>query len=178
MPSFPYVARTPNGTLERGVVDASSLEAAKAQIHAKGWTIEEMTGDSVVGFSEAIPAWTTTDTAPAKAAGLRARGKKDVETPIAYIPMTQTLRLFAGWLMAWYGIIYLAGTYRADGRLPYDIPLIQSLASSELVLRFSFAVFLFLLLTDIHKWTGKNATIGVLLGIIGIGLMWVFHINV
>jgi hypothetical protein len=173
MPSFPYVARTPNGTLERGIIDAATAAEAKAQIHAKGWTIEEMAGDSAIGFSE-MPAWTTTDATPAPKK--TAMKTDDVQT--TYIPLTQTLRLFAGWLMAWYGIIYLAGTYRADGRLPYDIPLIQSLASSELVLRFSFAVFLFLLLTDIHRWTGKKAIVGVLLGIVGMVLMWMFHVNV
>lgn len=173
MPDFPYVARTPNGTLERGVVDAASVADAKAKIHAKGWTVEELAGDSAVSFTE-TPAWTNTDSAPVK----RKPASKTADAEIAYIPLTQTLRLFAGWLMAWYGIIYLAGSYRADGRLPYDIPLIQSLASSSLVLRFSFAVFLFLLLTDIHQWTGKKAVIGVLLGFAGVALMWLFHINV
>lgn len=173
MPSFPYVARTPQGTMERGVIDAPSVSQAKAQLHAKGWTIEEIAGDSVIGFSE-IPSWTTTD--PIKPVTTPAATMTDTET--VYVPLLQTMRLFAGWLMAWYGIIFIAGSYRADGRLPYDIPLIQSLAASNLVLRFAFAVFLFLLLTDLHRWGGSKAVVGVLLTIVGIALMWMFHVNV
>lgn len=170
MPTFPYVARTPNGTLERGIIDASSADEAKKQIHAKGWSIEEFAGEAA-GMTD-IPTWTTTDRVSDTA-------KMPVmDTATVYIPLIQTLRLFAGWLMAWYGIIYLAGSYRADGRLPYDIPLIQSLAASDLVLRFAFAVFLFLLMTDLHKWTGSKAILGVFFTIIGIALMWLFHINV
>lgn len=173
MPSFPYVARTSHGTLERGTIDAPSIEQAKKQIHNKGWTIEEIAGNTIIGFEEA-PAWTTTEETPQPTSSSIV--KSDAE--IVYIPLMQTLRLFAGWLMAWYGIIYLAGTYRADGRLPYDIPLIQSLASSDLVLRFSFAVFLFLLLGDVHVWLGKKSIIGALLTITGIVTMWIFHVNV
>lgn len=170
MSTFPYVARTSNGTLERGIIDATSSDEAKKQIHAKGWTIEEFAGENV-GFTD-IPSWTTTDRAK------QAPKTSAADTTTVYIPLTQTLRLFAGWLMAWYGIIYLAGSYRADGRLPYDIPLIQSLAASDLVLRFAFAVFLFLLMTDLHKWTGSKAILGVLFSIIGVVTMWMFHINV
>lgn len=173
MPSFPYVARTPNGTLERGVVDVDTIDEVKTYIHAKGWTVEEIAGDTQVSFIE-TPTWTTTE---------NKHTSTTIEAPVieletVYIPLLQTIRLFAGWLMAWYGIIYLAGTYRGDGRLPYDIPLIQSLASSDLVLRFSFAVFLFLLLSDVYAWTGKKAVFGVLITIVGIAMMWMFHVNV
>lgn len=172
MPSFPYVARTPNGTLERGVVDVASIEEATAHIHAKGWTIEEIGSDSQTSFQQ-TPTWTTTEQHSTVTSS-----SPVIELETVYIPLLQTIRLFAGWLMAWYGIIYLAGTYRGDGRLPYDIPFIQSLASSSVVLRFSFAVFLFLLLSDIYGWIGKKPALGVLITLIGLATMWMFHVNV
>lgn len=173
MPSFPYVARTPNGTLERGIVDVDTIDAVKTYIHAKGWTVEEIAGDSQAPFIE-TPTWTTIEHGNASTT----MQAPVIELETVYIPLLQTMRLFAGWLMAWYGLIYFAGTYRGDGRLPYDIPLIQSLASSDLVLRFSFAVFLFLLLSDVYTWTAKKAVIGVFVTIVGITAMWMFHVNV
>lgn len=174
MPSFAYVARTSEGTLEQGSIEALSVEKARAELHKRGLTIEELDGDDTAAFSEA-PLWTSTDTAPVRSS------KATAQTSIAdmsYIPLTQTLRLFAGWLMAWYGIIYLAGRYRADGRLPWDIPAIQGLSESPLVLRFAFAVFLFLLLSDIQKWTGKGSLKAIMLGIVGAFVFIVFHLNV
>ncbi len=168
MPSFPYVARTAEGTLERGSIDAESPQQARERLHRRGLTVEELAGDSTIGFSE-TPAWTVTGTS---------KTTKEVVETVDYIPLLQTLRLFAGWLMAWYGIIFLAGNYRADGRIPYDIPAIEGLASSPLVLRFAFGTFLFLGLTDLHKKAGSKAIIGVLLALVGAGLMWVFHLNV
>ncbi len=173
MPSFPYVARTIEGTLEQGSVEASSVENARAELHKRGLTIEELDGDDTASFNEE-PLWTSPDTMPVRAAKVATPAIGDV----SYIPLTQTLRLFAGWLMAWYGIIYLAGRYRADGRLPWDIPAIQGLSESTLVLRFAFAVFLFLLFSDIQKWTGKGALKAVMLGVVGAFLFVVFHLNV
>ncbi len=169
MPSFPYVARTSEGTLERGTIDADNVQQARERLHRRGLTVEELAGDATVSFSE-TPAWTVT--------GSSVKTAKEVNQKAEYIPLLQTLRLFAGWLMAWYGIIFIAGTYRADGRIPYDIPAIEGLASSPLVLRFAFGTFLFLALTDLHKKAGSKAIVGVLLTIVGVGLMWVFHLNV
>ncbi len=175
MPSFAYVARTSEGTLEQGSIEALSVEKARAELHKRGLTIEELDGDDTAAFNEA-PLWTSTDATP-----MRSVKSTTVHTNVAdpsYIPLTQTLRLFAGWLMAWYGIIYLAGRYRADGRLPWDIPAIQGLSESPLVLRFAFAVFLFLLLSDIQKWTGKGSLKAVMLGIVGFITFVLFYLNV
>ncbi len=169
MPSFPYVARTSEGTLERGSIDAETVQQARERLHRRGLTVEELAGDATIGFSE-TPAWTVT--------GGSTKAVKEATEKPEYIPLLQTLRLFAGWLMAWYGIIFLAGSYRADGRIPYDIPAIEGLAASPLVLRFAFGTFLFLALTDLHKKAGSKAIVGVLLAIVGVGLMWVFHLNV
>lgn len=174
MTTFPYVARTSEGTLEQGSIEASSVENARAQLHKRGLTIEELDGDDTAAFNEA-PLWTSTDASPVRAT---AKVAKPATGDLSYIPLTQTLRLFAGWLMAWYGIIYLAGRYRADGRLPWDIPAIQGLSESPLVLRFAFAVFLFLMLSDIQKWTGKGPLKAVMLGVVGVCLFVVFHLNV
>jgi hypothetical protein len=169
MPSFPYVARTSQGTLERGTIDAETAKQARERLHRRGLTVEELGDDSTIGLSE-TPSWTVT--------GTSAKAAKTVVDKTEYIPLLQTLRLFAGWLMAWYGIIFLAGSYRADGRIPYDIPAIEGLAASPLVLRFAFGTFLFLALTDLHKKAGSKAIIGIALAIVGVGLMWVFHLNV
>lgn len=85
-----------------------------------------------------------------------------------YVPLLETARLYAGWLLVWYAIVFLLAGQRAAGRLPLEIPWLEHLAQSPLVLRVAFATFLFLLLSSIARWR-QWKTAGVLL----LTLLWI-----
>lgn len=96
----------------------------------------------------------------------------------SYLPLIDTLRLYAGWLLAWYGLVYLLGFYRSVDRLSVDLPFIDELYQSALVLRFAFGTFLFLLLTSIHRLLRGGLLLGCILLLAGIAVMLLFAGNV
>ena len=75
---------------------------------------------------------------------------------VEYFPMIDTLRLFAGWLLAWYGVVYVLGSLHWAGTLPEGIPFIQALFESSLILRFACGTFLFLLPVAIFTFLLRN----------------------
>lgn len=83
------------------------------------------------------------------------------DTP-TYAPLHETLRIFAGWLLAWYGLIYALGFLESTGRLP-QLPFIHELFLSPLVLQFTFGTFLLLALSNLHRWIGRGIVTGFLL---------------
>ena len=176
MSSFSYIARTAAGTLEKGSIEASTPEQAREKLRKRQLIVEELKAEESekpISFAGAMP-WTTTDedAVPVMAA------QTLPEDAAEYIPLVDTLRLFAGWLLAWYAVVYLLGSFQLNGKIPYDIPFLQGLFESPVVLRFAFATFLFLMLTNIHTWLGKGAGKGAALGIAGIIVWGLFHLNV
>jgi len=95
-----------------------------------------------------------------------------------YLPLTDTLRLYGGWLLGWYGIVYLLGWFQHTGRLPFSFDFIESLFQSALVLNFAFGTYLFLLLTSVHRVLGGGVWLGILLFLVGIALQVLFMANV
>lgn len=141
MPAFTYIARTAQGTIDRGVIKASTIDDARERLRKQGAFVEEIQSEE-------------------------------------YVPLLDTLRLFAGWLLGWYGLIYLLGALQLKGILPEDLPLIQGLFTSGLILRLTFATFLFLLFSSLHRTIHKGAGMGALLTIVGLVLFFLFHINI
>ncbi len=178
MPTFAYIARTTDGTLERGTLEAASSEEAREQLRKRHLFVEQLQHEDgppqTVGFSGAPLPWTVTDTPAASATSAAAPAADETEHP--YVPLTDTLRLFAGWLLAWYGLVYLLGSLQRSGRLPADIPFLEGLFTSPIVLRFTFGTFLFLLLTSIHRWMDGGVLKGLGLGVVFVGLLAAFHV--
>lgn len=179
MTSFTYIARTSGGTLEKGEISASSPESAREKLRKKQLMVEELReaegGGPSIGFAGAMPWTTTEDDLPAHTPVGKAASHNEDDP--SYIPLTDTLRLFAGWLLAWYALVYLLGSFRASGRMPFDIPFLEALFVSPLVLRFSFATFLFLLLTSVHRRAGRGTGKGIVLAVAGIVIFVLFHLN-
>lgn len=166
MPSFSYIARTNEGTLERGTINARSVDAAREQLRRKQMEVEELQEeDAPVAVQFSNMPWTVSD---------KEKASPDV---VEYIPLIDTLRLFAGWLLAWYAVVYLLGAYQLTGKISSELPFLQSLFESWLVLRFAFITFLFLLLTSIHRAWGRGTGKGLLLAAIGVVLYSIFHVN-
>lgn len=175
MPQYTYNALNEDGTPLRGTIDAISIQAAQdalkgmnlqpeeiheATLHDQNFISEEK---SHLGNH---PAWQVTSTAD-----------KYLETK-SYYRIIETLRLYAGWLLAWYGLIYALGSYQHVRQLPFRIPYAQALFLSPLVLSFCFAAFLFLLLSTMHSIARKGKLIGFILYSLGIGVFVWYRMNV
>lgn len=90
--------------------------------------------------------------------------------PRAYHPLLATLRLYAGWLLAWYGLFVALGYYSIVRTLPSDIPFVQAFYYSPLIFSFIIGIFLFLLLSALHKAMNGRFPSGIVLTLLGIGL--------
>lgn len=93
------------------------------------------------------------------------------KTPVTstYAPLTSTVRLYAGWLLAWYGLFIAIGYYATVRDLPWEIPFVRAFFVSPLIFSFILAIFLFLLLSTIHRLLRGRLITGILLMFVGIG---------
>lgn len=100
--------------------------------------------------------------------------KPEEDSEPSYLPLSQTLRLYAGWLLAWYGLVYLLGSLQQSGLAPWAPDFIESLFESPLTLHFTFATYLFLLLGTLHRQSGGGVLKGTLFTVAGLLLLWGF----
>ena len=105
------------------------------------------------------------------------RAESSSTTVFRYAPLLETLRLYAGWLLTWYALVFALGGYQATKGLPFEMPLVYGLAQSPLVLTFAFGTFLFLLFTSLVKETRGGKAMGVIFGLIWIVAVYAFRIN-
>ena len=101
MSLFFYRARDNKNIQREGTIDALSLQHARDLLKIKGLFAEEI--------HQAILEEQSIKKAP-------------------YLPLIDTLRLYAGWLLAWYGLVFAIGAYQYRGILPFHSELIASLA--------------------------------------------------
>ncbi len=94
-----------------------------------------------------------------------------------YYPLLDTLRLYAGWLLAWYFLIFALGSAQWLHHTPFQISFLSDLFLSPMILSFACACFLFLLLSSIHILLGRRLMVGIVLTLIGFGLFAVFYAN-
>ena len=104
--------------------------------------------------------------------------KHDHDSSVNYFPLYDTMRLYAGWLLAWYGVVFALGSYQSLKPLPFHVPYADSLFLSPLVLSFTFASYLFLLCSSIHKSLLHNKASAIVLAIAGLALFFAFRMNV
>ncbi len=179
MPQFNYIARDNRGRIDRGQVTADSAEDVRSMLEKRELKVDQIvTADAPppkappLTFTPAMP-WTTVDDGKEEK---KAEKAMQAETT-AYVPFVETLRLFAGWLLAWYGMVYLLGDLTVQQKMPVYIPYLNALFESDLVLRFTFGTFLFLLLTTIHKAIGGGVGKGIAVTIVGVAVFVLFHLN-
>ena len=160
-------------------MEAESAETVREALRKKNLTVEQVleipsaNDDPAIGFTEKMP-WTLIDD---KTKDADTKTATQLEKQKMYAPLIDTLRLFAGWLLAWYGAVYVLGAYQQEQVLSSDIPFLQALFQSPLILRFTFGTFLFLLLSSLHQWMGRGIGKGIFLTIVGVVLFVLFHLN-
>ena len=130
---------------------------------------------SVAQKAEAAPKKTIGFTLPdglpkpaAPAIGILAPPAKPVAKSKVYHPLISTLRLYAGWLLGWYGLFVALGYYSHVRVLPWEIPFVEAFFVSPLIFSFIVAMFLFLLLGAMHRAMHGRLLSGIALTVVGI----------
>lgn len=96
---------------------------------------------------------------------------------LQYLPLVSTLRLYAGWLLAWYGLFVGLGYYATVRSLPLDIPFVMSFYASPLIFTITVAVFLFLLFTEIQRVIHGKLISGVVLTVSGFAVFIIVNLS-
>jgi hypothetical protein len=163
MPTFSYIAKGSDGTETRGTLDAASADGAREELRKRGLLPEDVRD---------IPAPKAKPDKPAPLPWSGANNGSAPRMPDAptYAPLHETLRIFAGWLLGWYGVIYALGFLEQSGKVP-DLPFVRELFESRLVLQFTFGTFLFLALSNLHRWLGRGTLTGFALAVAWVALL-------
>lgn len=103
--------------------------------------------------------------------------KKEAKKGI-YHPILATLRLYAGWLLAWYGLFVALGYYTHVRTLPLDIPFVEAFFVSPLIFSFIVAIFFFLMLGALHRAMHGRILGGIALTIVGIAVFTAVRMSV
>ena len=199
---FFYSARNSENELVRGTIDAMSAQAAREALKEMNLLAEELheatlhekevaakgknnfpdklhtpnlvlEGEVHEPKQEPVPI-----KEEKKKAKKQSRAKRKIKKK--YYPFLDTLRLYAGWLLAWYCIVYILGGYQHTRELSFRIPYVEALLPpySPIVLTFTLAAFLFLLCTSLHRVLKSNKLAGIALTIAGIAVFSLYRINV
>ena len=86
---------------------------------------------------------------------------QDVQS--SYHTLGKTVTLYAGWLLAWYGLFVSLGYYASTRALPWDIPFVHAFYVSPLIFSFTVAIYLLLLTCALHKMLRGGWISGILL---------------
>ena len=94
-----------------------------------------------------------------------------------FLPLLETMRLYAGWLLAWYFFVFAIGGYQLTHSLPFDLPFIDELVTSSVAITVSFGCLLLLLLSSIRKMLPKNLLLSIVFFLLWIGAVVFFGLN-
>lgn len=188
MPLFTYIAKNASGQIVHGSITSLSAQAARESLKEMQLDAEELYEAPLAHaqppplIADSPPAWQVTPepAAVASAPAMRAPAEPPKPAPPVkktYYPIMDTLRLYAGWLFAWYFLIFALGAYAFTRALPFEIPLAGSLFRSPIIISFAFGTFLFLLVTDVHRRLGKGIGLGLILTAGWFGVFLLFRMN-
>ena len=200
MASYSYTARDTSGKLHKGIVDADGISIVREVLLDKGLAVEEI---HEATLSERIAAGVESaeqklsvkpegsqkgknnvvhraDSVVHKEKAPTKKKKTRSESDVLYYPIVDTLRLYAGWLLAWYLLVYAFGAYQYTRDVSYRLPYVEALLPpfSPIVLQFSFGAFLFLLLSAFHRRVHGGTFFTIALSVIGIVLFMFYRLNI
>jgi uncharacterized membrane protein len=95
-----------------------------------------------------------------------------------FLPLLDTLRLYAGWLLAWYSLVVVLGYFANVRALPFDIPFVGGLFLSSLVISFLLATFFFLLCTSIIRSLHAGLILSIVMMVVGGGMFYITRVNI
>ena len=192
MPHFTYTARNSEGMLVRGTITALSAQAARDSLKEMSLQAEELYEVPDTPIQKTVPASVPAAPSAAPSALPKASSWKVTEreeapapVPIAekikpevkYFPLLDTLRLYAGWLLYWYFLIFAFGSYDFTRELPFEIPLVSGLFQSPVIISFALGAFLFLMLTSLHRVLHRGIGTGLALTAVWFIAMGMYRMN-
>ncbi len=183
MPQFTYTAIGENNRRVTGTMEAFSLQSAHDALRQMNLVPEEihesMPSEQSLTPEHAEKLLAFTPQAPAdEESAPPAPTESSTATQQTYFPLLDTLRLYAGWLLAWYCLVYALGHYQHVRPLPFRLPYVEGLFLSPLVLSFTLAAYLFLLFSSLWKTFGRGFVRGAVLTVIGIAAFVLYRMNV
>jgi len=182
MPKFSYTARNSYGEVVIEVIEAENESAALDILVSRGLEVEGI--HAIEDLEEPITFKEETQTDGVDneeifAHPIDQQVEEEVIEPVEkkYVPLLETLTLYAGWLLAWYCLVYALGYYQNTRDLPFRIPFVEGLFLSPLVLSFTLVVFIFLTLKSVKRIIGKGILSSFFLLCIGITVFFLYRIN-
>lgn len=178
MPTYSYNGTDSTGQPHHGTIDAESMDAARDALASQSYLLQSITEEQP---SAAIPlaSLQISDAIPTKeSVEPEAQVQVNEDQPEKYFPIAATLRLYAGWLLAYYALVYAVGWYSYSRPLPFEIPFVQALLLSPIVLSFTLAAYLFLIFQSLYKASGEGLFKGILMSVLGIGTFLLYRMNV
>ncbi len=188
MPAFAFEGTDSTGTVRRGSVQASDKYAAFKKLRDdqkllltmlspvgilpqyKDPELDQWQRGARTTTAPQRPTIGFTDVADVSKSQRAASPALRTSADSPYHPLAATLRLYAGWLLAWYGLFVAIGYYSVQRTLPWDIPFVQAFYLSPLILSFIVAIFLLLMLSALHKAMRGGALSGIAFTVLGIAL--------
>lgn len=88
-----------------------------------------------------------------------------------YYPFSETIRLYAGWLLAWYGLVYALAHFEQTRQPLPAIPYVAGLLYSPAIRSITVACFIYLLFQGIMNKYFTSTSIKFLFSLVGIALL-------
>ncbi len=183
--AYAFEGKDDQGNERRGTVQASTKRQAFDNIkHDQGLTLSMLSplgapatrpdGELAQWQSPretATPAtehlgWTTLPELPASVVKAPVSGNS--EKTREYYPLVSTFRLYAGWLLTWYGLFAAISYYFSARNAPLELPFLQGFSTSPLVISFMLAIFFFLMFSSLHRALHGGKALGVAASIAGV----------
>lgn len=176
--TFAFEGKDAAGNTRRGTVQAASKRAAFESLlkdqnltlnmlapmgtlptyndrELMDWQKKDITPPSLSNATEettvAPPKKIGFTTVPDTAASQPQVAQPDQPSESRYHTLVKTITLYAGWLLAWYGLFVALGYYTTTRTLPWDVPFVQAFYVSPLIFSFTIAIYLLLLTIAVHK---------------------------
>ncbi|MDA1208545.1 MAG: hypothetical protein O2904_00755 [bacterium] len=194
MPLFFYSARNERNTLVHGTIDAFSAQAARDSLQQMNMVAEELHEATLKERKQAsdkdeditpakkfiTPNEVYIDKTPSIDHSFNESATTKRRTRKSYYPFFETLRLYTGWLLAWYILVYAFGSYQHVKDISFRIPYVEALLPpfSPIVLRFAFTCFVFLAFSNIYTFFGSKSLHKKILTALGIGIFALYLLNV
>lgn len=183
--TFAFEATDSSGTLRRGTLQSQSKRGAFDRLKSQGLTVSVLSPLGVASQSPDpdLASWQqnapTLPVAPKAAPAPVVVLKAPPSAPAAaateskhYLPILATLRLYAAWLLAWYALFLGFGYYVHVRELPWDIPFVEGFLLSETVYSIMRGIFLFLVLSALHRALRAHLIGGAVLTVVGCALFF------
>lgn len=166
MTLFRYQATNEHGEQVTGTVDATDEASARSALADVRMSAIALTAETPAPAASSAPP-----------PSIPAPEKQEIKQAVASVSdapfsLLSTLRLYAGWLLAWYGLVMALGYYSDVRTLPFEIPFVHGLFLSSLVFSFLLATFLFLLMSSLARALRGGLITGGILGICAVGLFY------